>query len=268
MVNATAHAAGMTLAALPTFDAGHDGRITKGVCGARMTKSVLVLQHVEPEPVGRIAGALESVSASPTIVRVFLGDPVPADLGDASGLIVMGGPMGVYEQDRYPHLADEIRLIQAALKSRKPILGTCLGSQLLASALGSDIRKGKKKEIGWYPVTLSGEAVADPLWMDVPSSFTGFHWHGDVFTLPKGAVSLASSDLTTHQAFRYGGNAYGFLFHMEVTAPMIGEWTRAFEVELAEAGIPSAGILEGIETHLTALQAIGDIVYRRWVSLL
>ncbi len=81
-----------------------------------MKKSVLVLQHVEPEPMGRITAALETVSASPTIVRIFRGDPVPADVGDAAGLIVMGGPMGVYEQDQYPHLGDEIRLIQSALR--------------------------------------------------------------------------------------------------------------------------------------------------------
>lgn len=231
-------------------------------------KTVLVLQHVEPESPGRIERALESVGAGLVIVRIFKGDPVPAAIGDNDGLLIMGGPMSVYEQDRYPHLKAEIHLLQQAVEKRRPVLGTCLGSQLLAAALGAKVYPGKQKEIGWFPVHLSPDAGTDKLWTGLPKSFTGFHWHGDVFDLPDGAVSLASSDLTAHQAFRFGQNAYGFLFHMEVTATMIREWVRSFEGEMKQAGISEEPVTAGIETYLRELHSVGDTVYRRWAELL
>lgn len=102
--------------------------------------------------------------------------------------------MGVYEQDRYPFLSEEIRLIETALKQEKPLLGVCLGSQLLAAALGVKVTKGRKKEIGWHPVNLTDAATTDPLWGGVKSPFVAYHWHGDTFELPRAAVSLASSN--------------------------------------------------------------------------
>jgi GMP synthase (glutamine-hydrolysing) len=129
-------------------------------------------------------------------------------MGDAAGLIVMGGPMGVYEEARFPFLRRERNLIERALADRVPVLGICLGSQLLASALGAPVRKGLRKEIGWHPVYLEDAAGDDPLFRETPVEFDAFHWHGDVFDLPTGAVRLAHSSLTEYQAFRYGENAY------------------------------------------------------------
>ena len=183
--------------------------------------AVWVIQHIHCETPGTIAEALDREGISIQSVRVFAGEQIPKEMGAAAGLIVMGGPVGVYEQDRYPFLRDEICLIERALNEEKPVLGICLGSQLLASVLGGEVTKGKKKEIGWHTVTLSEAAAVDPLWKGVESSFTAYHWHGDVFELPRGAEPLASSALTPCQAFRYGDCAYGFLFHMEVTEKII-----------------------------------------------
>ncbi len=228
---------------------------------------VLVVQHVSCETLGTIAVALEAEGLSTQWVRPFQGNPVPKELGDAAALIVMGGPVGVYEQDRYPFLRDEIRLIEQALKEEKPVLGICLGSQLLAAVLGGEVTKGKKKEIGWYRVTLTESGKTDPLWKEVESSFTAYHWHGDIFNLPKGAAPLASSDLTACQAFCYGDHAYGFLFHMEVTRKIIEEMVDTFADELQEAGVDGQGIVGKIKDHLPELQKIGSLVFRRWARL-
>jgi GMP synthase (glutamine-hydrolysing) len=228
---------------------------------------IWVLQHTACETLGTIADALEAEALAWQYVRVFDGRPVPAEIGDAGGLIVMGGPMGVYEQDRYPYLKDELRLIESALKAGKPILGVCLGSQLLAAALGATITRGPRKEIGWYPIRLSEAAAADRLWSAAPREFMALHWHGDVFTLPSGAVNLASSELTAKQAFRYAQSAYGLLFHLEMTEAMIAEMADSFGDELREAGAEPSGLAAQSAVHCARLETIGEAVFTKWARL-
>ncbi len=231
-------------------------------------RTVLVLQHAACETLGTIGDALERAPVRIAHIRVFAGDPIPTHMGEAVGLILMGGPMGVYEQDRYPFLAEEMRLIERALAAGKPILGVCLGSQLLAAALGARVWKGPQKEIGWFPVMLTEAARADALFRDVPSSFIAYHWHGDVFDCPSGAISLARSALTECQAFRYGTNAYGLLFHLEVTEPIIAEMVRAFAEELREAGLSGEEIVRHAARHLPELERVGHGVFHAWTRLI
>ena len=226
---------------------------------------IWVLQHAPCETLGTISDALRGQGARPLHVRAFRGEPVPAQM-DASGLIVLGGPMGVSEQDRYPFLRAEMRLIEDALARGVPILGVCLGAQLLASVLGAPVARAPQAEIGWFPLTLSSAARRDPLWEGVASPCPMFHWHGDRFDLPPGAVALASSALTPCQAFRFGDNAYGFQFHLEVTDGMIGDWAAAFPEELAAADVSREGLHRA--NDLTALHRNAGIVFRRWTSLL
>jgi GMP synthase (glutamine-hydrolysing) len=180
----------------------------------------------------------------------------------------MGGPMSVYDHEQFPFLLDEQRLIEQALKDDKPVLGVCLGSQLLAATLGIEVKSGAQKEIGWHSVALTESANADALWEGVPSRFTAYHWHGDVFELPQGAVSLASSELTPCQGFRYGANAYGFLFHMEVTDKIIQNMVKEFSGELEAEHIVAETIIQQTRDHLSNLQAIGAKVFRRWAKLI
>jgi GMP synthase (glutamine-hydrolysing) len=229
---------------------------------------IIALQHIEPETIGTIADALDNRKIIVDCVRVFAGEAVPREVGDAAGLIVMGGPMGVYEQDRYPFLRDEIRLIECALREEKPVLGICLGSQLLASALGSAVTKAARKEIGWHKVTLTKEARADRLWEKIEDEFMAFHWHGDVFTLPQGAVSLASSEMTEHQAFRYGASVYGLLFHPEVTRDIIEGMIEGFAEEIAETDADAQEIRERTRQHLPRLRSIGGAIFNRWADLI
>lgn len=229
---------------------------------------VLVLQHLTCEPLGTIEEALRRASHTARFIRIQDGQPVPQGMGNSAALIIMGGPMGVYEQDRYPFLTDEIELIQHALKREIPILGVCLGAQLLASALGTEVRPGAHQEIGWHPVTLTPEAAEDALWHGMPSTFEGFHWHGDFLEKPDGAVILASSALTPHQAFRFGAAAYGLQFHLEVTEAVVRDWTTTFADKLAESGTKPDAILSGISEHLTPMQKIAHTVFDRWTALL
>lgn len=230
----------------------------------RCMTEVIVLQHAECEGLGAIQQVLDKKNIRAKYIRSFAGEPVPEKLGEASGLIVMGGPMGVYEQDKYPFLRNELNLIGRTVADEKPVLGVCLGSQLLAAALGAKVTAGPRKEIGWYPVQVSEEAKHDPLWITVPREFTAFHWHGDIFNLPDGAVRLASSALTETQAYRYGSNAYGFLFHLEVTPSLIDGMVSNFEQELREASGTPEGIAAGAEKHLASLQPIGEQIFTRW----
>lgn len=230
--------------------------------------NIIVLQHIGCETLGIIADSLGGANLSPEYIRPFEGMPVPKTMGEAAGLIVMGGPMGVYDHPRYPFLSDEMRLIEQALKEEKPILGVCLGSQLLAAALGGAVAPGKKKEIGWHPVRLTHEAQTDRLWRGIEPVFTAYHWHGDLFQLPEGAVPLARSEQTEHQAFRYGPHAYGFLFHMEVTQKIIGEMVEIFSEELRESRVEGGEIIRKIPDHLPRLQEIGGTVFQRWAKLM
>jgi GMP synthase (glutamine-hydrolysing) len=230
-------------------------------------EKIFIPQHIPSETLGIIEDCLAASGLYPLYIRTFEGQPVPKEMGSAAGLIIMGGPMGVYEQDRFPFLADEIRLIEQALKESKPILGICLGSQLIASALGARVIKGNHKEIGWHEIFLDKFAADDPLLKDEPSSFTAYHWHGDIFELPQGTVPLASSNLTECQGFRHVQNTYGFLFHMEITAKIIRRMVDTFREEIIKEGLDENLVKSGIQTYLPKLQSIGMNVFNRWVQL-
>ena len=228
---------------------------------------VLVLQHIACEGPAAIGEALRRRGLTLRVVRVDAGEPVPATLAPYSALVVMGGPMGVYEVDRYPHLRDELRVIEDALRRNRPILGVCLGSQLLARALGARVYASGGKEIGWFPIELSEAAASDALFGDAPRRFTALHWHGDIFNLPRGAVRLASSAVTERQAFRYGDRAYGILFHLELARPQLEEWTVVFADEMAAANVSANDILGSPAlAHLESAREIGALVFDRFAE--
>jgi len=228
---------------------------------AKRVRSVLAIQHVEPETTGLIGEVLAEGGARLTTVRVFEGEPVPPDIAPHDALVVMGGPMGVYEADRYPHLANEIELIHRAVESDVPVLGVCLGSQLLAAALGSRVRPARK-ELGWLPVTLTTEGKADPLFAGLPATFTVLHWHGDAFDPPPGSISLASSEATPCQAFRHGPHV-GFLFHMEMSEGMIRALVEQ-DLESGYADVATTGrTLDEMPRRLPAMHALASTVFGR-----
>jgi len=194
--------------------------------------AVLIIKNIITEGPGTIGDFLKEKHISFKIVELGSGEIAPS-LEKYNALIILGGPMGVYEMDKYPHLLSASRIIREAINRDIKVIGICLGAQLLAHCLGADVYPGEKKEIGWHHIELTGEGIKDPLMRQLakhPSvgdfwrKFKVFHWHGDTFTLPNGAVLLASSKMYKHQAFRYGNNIYAFQFHIEVTREMILEW--------------------------------------------
>jgi GMP synthase-like glutamine amidotransferase len=174
------------------------------------------LQHVDFEGLGHIGAWIENQGHPLTLTRLFAGDPLPR-LEAFDRLVIMGGPMNIYEDDRYPWLAAERALIRAAVEAGKSAVGVCLGAQLLADALGSKVFAGANKEIGWWPVRLLGNAQDAGLLAGLPEQPTVFHWHGDTFDVPPGAVQLAESEGCRSQAFVYDNRVLGLQFHLEST---------------------------------------------------
>jgi len=228
---------------------------------------IYVLQHHPVENLGTIADALEGAALAWQYVRVADGQPVPANMKGAGGLIVMGGPMGVYQTDRYPWLRDEMRLIEDAMKLNLPVLGVCLGAQILAAALGAKVdRNPNGKEIGWHPIRLHDSAKDDRLMRGLPATMTPFHWHGDIFDLPPGAISLASLEKTPCEAFRMGDQAYGFQFHFEVTREGVAAMAEAFAKELVRENIPADRMITQAAELTPPLENISEKVFSRWAS--
>jgi GMP synthase (glutamine-hydrolysing) len=158
------------------------------------------------------------------VVRIDQGEPVPTpdDVAAMTGLVVMGGPMSVH--DPLPWLAEERALIKAAYRAGIPVLGICLGAQQLALALGGEVTTGPEPEVGVGEVHLTNNCRHDPLFGPAATPLPCFHWHRDTFTLPEGAIPLATSEQYEQQAFRVGERAYGLQFHVEVTASLVAHW--------------------------------------------
>jgi GMP synthase (glutamine-hydrolysing) len=202
------------------------------------------------------------------MVRTYRRETVPDRIGSDRGLVVMGGPMSVYDSEQHPFLETELKLIADALARNRPVLGVCLGSQLLAATLGAAVVPNLRREIGWHPVHFTRAAAQDALWKDHADDLTAFHWHGDRFDVPAGAVSLAWSALTDCQAFRWGDSAYGILFHPEVREKQVARMTREFQAELLSTGQRPGDILDAAASHLPTLERVGNEVFRRWTRLL
>ncbi|MFN3484515.1 MAG: type 1 glutamine amidotransferase [Planctomycetota bacterium] len=183
----------------------------------------LVVQHVAWEGPGLIADEALRRGIALRILRVDRGERVasPDELGTCGGLVVMGGPMSV--NDTLSHLEEERRLLRAAVERELPVLGVCLGAQLLAAALGARVFRGPAVEIGFCRVKLTAEGRCDPL-LGPEGDFPAVHWHEETFELPRGASLLAGTDLYPHQVFRIGRRAYGFQCHVEVDSALADAW--------------------------------------------
>jgi GMP synthase (glutamine-hydrolysing) len=221
---------------------------------------VFVFQHIAGEDLGSFAEVLAARGLHAHYVRLFAGDTVPADAEQAAALAFLGGPMSVNDEHRYAYLAPEKALIRRALAHGTPVLGVCLGAQLLAAAAGARVFPGVRPEIGWAPVSLTPDGRRDAILAGVAEVPAVFHWHGETFDLPAGATRLASSAVTPNQAFRLGSRAYGLQFHLEVTPAMINAWLREYAADLvpdavAIASRVAADTVEFAQTLRTAAAA-------------
>jgi GMP synthase-like glutamine amidotransferase len=229
----------------------------------------LVLQHVEPESPYALEDRLTLAEIDLDVRQVHRGDPVPSDIEDFDGLIVMGGPMSAASDDGFPSRVAEIAVIADALSAGVPTLGVCLGAQLLAAAVGARVYPGAGgPEIGWGLVTLTADCAEDALLRGLSATVEVMHWHGDTFDLPDGAVRLAENDRYVNQAFRVGDSAWGLQFHLEVTADAVQTFVDAFGDELHHAGIDPQTILAATPGAIERLAETQDAVIDRFAKLL
>jgi GMP synthase (glutamine-hydrolysing) len=215
-------------------------------------KQVLVFRHVPHEGLGTIEAFLKGLKVQIQYCDLSDNDKPPTSCAGIDFVISMGGPMNADETERYPFLLAERDFLANAIKSNLPTVGVCLGSQIIARALGAQVKQGPSKEIGWYSVTLTDRGMRDPIFQCLRSKTPSvFQWHGDTFELPSGAVSLATSEMYRHQAFRYRNHVYAFQFHFEVTADMVRTWIEKNQAEL-----------EGVKRYISQSQIADEIEFQ------
>ena len=216
------------------------------------------LQHVAFEGPGVVGDWARKRGHQMTITRLDAGETLP-NRDSLDCLVVMGGPMGVADEARYPWLTEEKKFLREVLDRGIPVIGICLGAQLIADALGARVYQNRHREIGWFPVKLTGQGASHPWLWDLPETFTCFHWHGDTFDLPSEATLLASSQACPHQAFAHGDNTLALQFHLDTTPDIAakllehcadeldnGPFTQQPEDILTQEGFPELRRLQGL----------------------
>lgn len=231
---------------------------------------LLVFQHVAAEPLGTLDALIRARGHRIRFHNFERHPDAQPSVDRYRGLIVLGGPMNVEDQHRRPHLTTELRAIEEALRQQKPVLGICLGAQLLAHVLGAPVRRLARPEIGWYELAMTEAGRADPVLGVLGDQPPVFQWHGRAFDLPAGAQQLARTDTCEHQAFRWGASAYGFQFHLEAEAALIERWLKlpAYREELAANGCDEGAIRAATEALALKTQRLADAAFNNFLDLI
>lgn len=227
-------------------------------------KSALALRHLAFEHLGAWEEGLHRHGYRVEYVDAVSEDLSPIDGKDADLMIVLGGPIGACDETDFPFLSEELRIIEERLASGRPLLGICLGAQLIARVCGANVGPMPQKEIGFERLRLTEAGAASPLEAleDVPV----LHWHGDIFELPTGSVLLASTNICANQAFSIGPNVLGLQCHLEADAKEIGQWLVGHSAELRSAGIDIGGIRDDAMRYGPKLADRAQKVLARWLD--
>lgn len=230
---------------------------------------VLVIENYPKTPLGLVGVALQEAGVEWTGVAAHDGGTVPDGPGSHAGLVVLGGVQDAMDDETYPFLPDVCRLIRQFHEAERPVLGICLGAQLIARAFGAENILDRPIEFGWHEVRPTPAGRDDPFARALGDGAPVFHWHTDTFTLPEGAVHLATSDSTAHQAFRIGAATYGIQFHFEAGTEVVRDWSSSFADEIAPhtPDWPTR-LSEEIGRHGEAADRTGLELGRIWASLL
>jgi GMP synthase (glutamine-hydrolysing) len=227
-------------------------------------RSAIALRHVAFEDLGLLAPIMERTGWDVSFCEAAVADLTDPGIGNAELLIVLGGPIGVYETESYPFITREIALIERRISKGLPTLGICLGAQLMAKALGSRVYAGHVKEIGWGPISLSEEGASSCL-KSLGGEASVLHWHGDTFDLPAQAKRLASNTNYRNQAFSHGEHALALQFHLEAEPRQLEEWYVGHAVELAAADVSVTELRATTAKLATTLAAQADRVFTEWL---
>jgi GMP synthase-like glutamine amidotransferase len=231
-------------------------------------KRVLFIQNGDTDEPGLFGEVLETRGIPLDVVHPWSGQPVPKDLSRWSALAVGGGAMSAYDREEFPYLEEVEGLIRSAQHAGQPVLGMCLGAQLMASAFGGKVFPNREKEIGYFDVRFTPEAETDPLWRGHTATFQPVHWHGDTFDLPPGAVHLASSDLTRNQLFRYGEKSYGLQFHLEINERVLTAMIGPDGGGLPSYGVDPEEFLREGRVAFPKVKPLADAIFTRWTDFL
>jgi len=227
--------------------------------------NVLIVQHIACEGPGYLGDFLHDNSIEYEIARMYEGEQLPEKF---DVLTVLGGPMNVHEEERYPYLKRLNKTIKNFVIAGGHYLGFCLGGQLLAKALGAKVRRNQTKEIGNFEIQLTDGGVEDPLFKGFDTVFPALEWHGDTFEIPEGAFKLVESALCANQAFRFK-NAYGLQFHLEAKPEMLAEWVKVYEDELTEEGIDAVALIEELKIKADIYRELSNQLFTnlfKWVK--
>lgn len=230
-------------------------------------RSAVALRHVAFEDLGLLAPIMEREGWNVSFCEAPVDDLSHSSIRDADLLIVLGGPIGVYETDSYPFITREIDLLERRLAQGLPTLGICLGAQLMAKALGARVHAGPVKEIGWGSVTLSDAGHASSL-KPLAEGAPVLHWHGDTFDLPAATARLASNQSYENQAFAFGSNALALQFHLEADPRQLEEWYVGHAVELAATRISVRDLRAKTAEVAEIVARTADRVFTRWLAQL
>jgi GMP synthase-like glutamine amidotransferase len=229
---------------------------------------VLVFRHFPIEGPGYFTTFLDRHGIPWQLVRIDAGDTVPETLNGISGLCLMGGPMSA--NDDLPWILPELNLIRQAVAAGVPVIGHCLGGQLMSKALGGSISQNPDKEIGWGDVRITDPEAARPWLGDTPQSMPAFHWHGETFSVPPGATRILDSAWCANQAFVLNDRHIGMQCHVEMTPSMIASWCEHGAAEIAASTSPAvqspAAMQSDVAGRTRALHAIADKIYARWIQ--
>jgi GMP synthase (glutamine-hydrolysing) len=227
---------------------------------------VLAIRHVDFEHLGTFAPALAARGLTIRYADAAAGGLAGIDALAPRLLVVLGGPVGAYEEAHFPFLADELRMIERRLAADLPVLGICLGCQLIARALGARVFPGRAKEIGWSALGLTEAGKGSPLARLAPCGCRVLHWHGDTFDLPDGATLLASTPLAANQAFAIGNRVLALQFHMEIVPVEIERWLVGHACELAGAGLDVGTLRRDTEEFGPPLAACAPAALNGWAD--
>lgn len=227
-------------------------------------KSLLAIRHVAFEDLGAFEAVLRDCGYAIRYCEAGLHDITAAE-SPADLVVVLGAPIGAYEEDKYPFVVDELRLLERRIAASQPVLGICLGAQLIARAMGARVYPGRAKEIGWGAIELTPEGRQSPL--AKLQSGPVLHWHGDTFDLPQGALRLASTEVTANQAFACGPKILALQFHAEVEAANFERWLIGHTLEIASVPGLSVGDLRRDAQNFAATAALrGTQMLRDWIG--
>lgn len=227
-------------------------------------RPIRIFRHAAGEGPGYLSEFLNRHSIPYELVRIDKGEAVPRTIDDVSGLVFMGGPMSV--NDPLAWIAEELKLIQQAAEARLPLLGHCLGGQLISKALGGTVSANPVQEIGWHPVQIIDAPTSRDWLASLPASFQAFHWHGETFTIPAGATPILRSQYCESQGF-VTDNTLALQCHVEMTGGLVCDWAEAARAEL----VPSASVqtaqqmMQDLAHRVKELNRIADVLYTRWL---